>query len=1108
MRTQTRLLLALGLVATLALPTLPGTEAVPENRAPHALLGQPQSTADSLAPCQSTPTVYTGCRLVYLNFNQSWDPDLEGFKFTITYTTAPVSTECTFLSPFIPTGNFGEFVVIAPIIEDPHIAKCVNTLQVVLDDGHGPDNPPNNPPNNCCATGFVDVTILNGNEPPKFDCNPETGACVGTALAVGSPTSLTSLTAPLSETKAKVNLVLDRGLSIPFTAYNVQDDRETVTMEVYVAIINQVGFISHYLVVPMHKCGPYLTGGHADPYCPKALTAPIDRKCCVNGPSETEVSDWVGFLPVDTRELVVGSYVAFAKADDANGGTTWSPFEMIEIEVESVAGGNCGPPCIDINPPVYLTPGYFFQNRQVGVPHNGLCFPFAGPPEQYRETFALGHGETLRPIITAPTPPADEVDPSTGQPYQLTDPSLLLRKVTYQTCSEVALGSNANRTAVYGDETPIQSPYYVGLDTLFSGDTDQEVAIIAYDRLGGINYVVVRVITDTTQPPYLIQRPETTYRDVPFQFSILVHDRLFTEVSLHITDYEGATDFERRSTSETPYITNVTVPNQPWLKLLNCGLNKTKCDVGQLSVTTVPTLAGAIRYDIGGKHDFTSPCSYLVDFNADKRLDFVFDPVSLSVKYPLLQKSGSGGFTDYVVDTNQDFSVGSTEEVIKGAVNGTVQDSDKCVLAFGSDAAAAFLNADDTQVFSYTLTRHQLGNASYRVGIRDIAFNNDAAPAYDFTYPAGCKGKACHLYNSTLTGQFTTDRALVDASVTELNVSAGPILVGDPVWVNATVRQGSKQVPEPHAIMVFGIDDAERFACLDKVLQAANLTDVPASCQPLQQRVAACPGTSNSTVPLQNVATKCYSLMPASFAGQGSFLRLALGLPGPPVAGDCPAASDTNHTFNVCSQRPDFSLPEGSRDRELRLPYAPGPHRIQGRVFVTASVNDTVSSNDYKEASFEVYLGRVVQGSVDAFGHAKGSGKEYYIKADCPASGTAVRAACRSTPQLSKGAVKVNAAGEVQASYDLRFTQNGTLRYEFSPDGGKTLLYWEPDHKQAVDRSLCGFNDTVTAPCMRPITVVPVVKTTSSSTKSSPDLAVVAPVAVALVAGLFARRRR
>lgn len=1068
------LLLAVAVVGILTLAVLPGPEAQPANRRPHAILGPDQVVRDSSGTC-SVPASYVGCVRIDVNFNQSWDPDPADTltapgTYTFAHAVTPNGPPCTTstgliappgagaTAPWAPvSGERGKYYTYAPIIADAHVTRCHYAITVTINDGHGAFNT-----NNCCAQSRINITVLNDAEPPRFDCPAGTSnQCDPAALTVytlnramaGPPPTLGP------KARAKVNLADDRSIAgqpnrgyIWFEAHNVTDDKSVATLEVYLDLLDEQDNVKHRIVVPLQKD------------CDDPLRPAVSSDCYPYAQGAERMT-WNGSLPVDTPELIVGSYQVWARAFDRDGLNTSFPMGKVTLEVES-PDGDCHPllasggipPCIKLNRP------------QVASNIPSACFAGEANPRmnvlplpRERLSFALGHGETLRPQIQGPYPPDIEPGTNPPRPYFFTNPNLLLWKVTYQTCIEADVQPGqcggkptATRCALYGPEIPLESPYFMALDTLFNAATpiDQDVALRAYDRLGRVNGTAFHLVTDTQLPTYLVDVPATNYQGIPFQFNVLVHDRVDTELSLHIDEFEEGRDLDNLTTSchlvqgactaQSPPQGNVTLASG--------------ATVGVLNVVRVPRLGMAVGYDMTGQHDRSADCAFLFDANGDGLLDSILEPRTLVVSGKLLAtQSAEGEYNDYIVDADGNGELTPGETLIVGSPNGRPAEAEKCNRnAFSSPAVQQFLRNDATQVYSYTLTRNTLGNTSYRLGIKDLVFNNYAAPYCD----PDCSGVDA---NSTLVGSFTTVRALVDASIQNFTVSPGPFLPGDAVWLNVTLEQRSPQRPEPQAPMLLVVDSFDRLA--------NGTLDCP------QAELA----------PTGRVAARCQVVTPDSFVFLQPYLQAFFGANTKDTSTGCPNPSDPVHEFTVCIQRPNRA------DRLALVPYGPGQHTVAAFVNVFESVEDTDMGNNIQMASFEVYGGKVIHGTADVRGKATGSSKEYYI-----------RMGERGFPTLEDGVVRLAADGSVQATYDLNYSAENDRQYRFTVDG--TELYWNPTGKLSVDPSVCGMPSNSTALCTRPITVIPVAKATTTTTKPSPDAAALLPIVLALAA--MAMRRR
>jgi hypothetical protein len=1152
-----RLALAAGLLALLVVAALPAPQAQQAiNRPPHAILGPDQLVGDSGWPCQP-PGELQGCTRIDVDFSQSWDPDPRTrMDFVIAMSYEPSAArhvaqggtgECAELIPWEEGEEDGQFYTYAPIIRSVQIKACIWHLRVTVRDGNQ-DQPA---PNYCCTTDSLFIEIRNSNEAPRFDCNAN-GQCADSALVA----ELVDKGSGFVRRADTVDLVRDRGDTIRFTALFVQDDRFASAVDVYLEQVGANEEVLHRILVPMHKCGQPPVGRN-DPACPDhlPLTGSLDQPCC-NPPGAFEVSSWRGFLPVDTKSFVAGSYRVWARVSDEEGfRTDFADKEKVLIEVEG--DGSCSPPCITLNKPVYLIPGF---DPATQLAPSG-CFPDAAPVAD-RYVFVLGHGESIRPVIQGPYPGEDEIDPATGLTYQFSDPNVLLWKVTYQVCRII------DGQVVKKPPTELDAPYYINLDTLFKGSqVEQELQLVAWDRLGRSTAVTINVIVDTSRPDYMVEAPTTTYQDIPFQMSVLVHDRIFSEVTMRIEDFDSGVDADHRMTAGLQAASGqVMVDNDPWLGRPGCDATQAQCPVGEASYTLLPRLEGAVGVDLDPDDGVPSPCAYVYDSDGNGSPDTVFDGTRMRILGEIVSKrSPKGPWNDHYVDVDGDGRAEDNEPMIPGTPQGGFEGVDLCLTPFSSPAVLHYLKAAETQVFSFNLTRRDLGVATYRFTIRDIAFNNFAAPSSTFTYPEGCKGPVCESHESTLLGRFATVRALIDAQVVYLNVTQGPYLPGDPVWFNTTVRQDTEQWPPPRAFLVVGVDEEARMQCAVDWRRAligrdwVNATDLPPAHQTMLPllfpgldltaakvpnlaliptaclvvgdaadpgHVAGClpPAEANLTrPPLQTVRTKCVTVYPPTYSDLDRRINTLLGAPAERKDPDCPAPAGMEAV--VCLVRPDRVL----KDPELQLAFPPGRHTLAAYVQLAAQFNDTeeyaalagtgMPNNYLASEPFEVFLGRVIVGSdPDDRGRATGRSQEIHIRAACPDAAPFTLPTCRGTPRVCDkdpeeercdprnkgGAVVLDAAGRVKESFELFAVNDPGTRYQFRlPDG--TVAYWDPQARLEVDPSVCGLPDDSPQKCVRPITVVkPAKATTEPKSSPAPGLAVL----LTLVVLAFAMGRR
>ncbi|MFO1533680.1 MAG: hypothetical protein ABR562_08335, partial [Thermoplasmatota archaeon] len=443
MRDARGLVLAILALTVFVVAGLPAVQAPGANRAPHPVVGPNQVVGDSATTC-NPPADTTGCRRINFNFNQSWDPDPldllnnvpdgtapDSYCFIAqpapptmpgpctaapsAWTTVPNTPMCDPIAPvatsssapFEPVvdaqGNWaGQFYTYAPIMTDPHIPQCVISFKVTVDDGHAPDPAPAVPPNFCCAVAPMTITVLDGNEPPLFDCD-SFGVCAATALQFQT-NEMASY-----GTDGSVDLYTDRGTDIDFQALATTDDRETKSMDLYLDI-GDADLLEHRIHVTMHKCGEWPRSAppsqprSTDPDCPANIAG--DQDCCgtVGAP---EIASWRGSLPVNTPELIEGDYHVWARLFDTRNVNTTTPdiFDMVTLHVTSLED-TCVPACIKLNSlqPASNIPGNCFYNEAdatrnvLPAPRDRLSLQQLGELSKIKRDFA-GAREAFERIL-------------------------------------------------------------------------------------------------------------------------------------------------------------------------------------------------------------------------------------------------------------------------------------------------------------------------------------------------------------------------------------------------------------------------------------------------------------------------------------------------------------------------------------------------------------------------------------------------------------------------------------------------------------------------------------------------------------------------------------
>jgi hypothetical protein len=814
---------------------------VPQGTAPTAGNRPPTAVAgpDQIVP-SSPPPPYTASPQIIVNLTatSSWDPDCPDTScLKDTWTVLNYTAGCPDIAPtFKSNGHLMEKFP-SPNISGQGTAKCYYRINVHITDG------------SLTSDDQVNVTVLHdpaigSDYLPTFGPKP--------SIALGLPPS----TKPLKT----VDIIADHGKNITFTANGVSDDQSVLGVQVFLTAQHNT---SHVLFVGLTKV---------------LVTS-----------TNPEVSNWFGKLAVDTPDLVADNgdetYDVTAVAYDNQGGKVTIPAGAYSLEVTA---GDAG------SPPTIIIPALNNAPALTADP----CFPASPPPTNQRVTYALGVGQILTPQITGLIPQDIDVVNDTGPIPDLyrANPLIGLWKVTYQNCIIAADGS-----AVYGTETALPQPFHMNLDTLFQGN--QDVAIRAYDRVNafstGITTVVVRLLTDTGPPTFIIVPPaNVTYQGVPFHFTAYVHDSVATTVTLHVNEIG-----RNATTGRHIAYDNRTTAYEPTLVLQDGTLVEPPAFGPHGFEVTLPPLSSMAAVDPRQQH---GPCVYLFATGNGAGYNMLFNPAD-GRAYPLLSSAGAtGGTLAYTIDSNRNDIADPGEATIGGKVGSTTQVQGQNQCTPPSLALQSFFG-QATQVFTFTLTRTVVNSTGYSITIEDNVFNHFGQEIYVYH---GANGV---LAASRLAGTLNTFRATSDVQIADVHVAPGPYLPGDHVQVDVLVRQNSTLLPPP---------------CI-----AVNVT----------QREAGAGGTyriSNKTTP---------PLWPANQSpaqtlcanGQPCFVNLQ------------PCISPTEATVSFA--RPDPAHP-------LDVGFGPGVHVLfydaQPPELVSESANDTV--NNVGSAHFEVFLGKVV----------------------------------------------------------------------------------------------------------------------------------------------------
>ncbi|MES2155656.1 MAG: hypothetical protein V4510_11020 [bacterium] len=835
------------------------------------------------------------------------------------------------------------------------------------------------------------------------------------------------------------DIVTDHGQYLEFVyggiGQPVRDDRETRAAQV---LLNMSG--THKILVPLTV---------------KIITQPFK-----DTPHQDELALWIGEIPVDQPSLIVGVYNIDTLLYDGLGGVSihqGNDDTRGQLEVASSEGPNDVPnyPC---PPDIPVLQGAVPASSSAGQ-GNGPCIvlstsaPATFTPNRCFEGFTtvapmvLGHGETLRPQVIWGFP-LIPLDPPLLPIY---DHGLLAWKLTYQSCIR-----GGNFTGL-GPEVELKNPYFMNLDTLFSGN--QEVALRAYDRIGSVvKTVVVPLTTDIGRPKFVAEVPAITYQGIPFQMTVYVQDQISTRVTLHINKFYNIT-------LENHHLN----PDRSLDAALIAGLPAYDATGTE---TTLPRTQEMIWYDVDGKHDLSAPCDYLYDQNGDGLLDHFYRVADHRVRQLLANGDSGNSVNDYIVDANDNGLIDFGETKILGDPSPVlkVKNAGKCIDAFADRPYLQyFLNDDVTQVFVFNLTRYALDRTAYQFTIQDLVFNRFADGSYNVTYPGG-------YYESFLTGSFETRHAAVDAKITSIQTTAGPYLAGDAVEVEVTATQVSNLDPSPVVPLHLVLSDPGSSECRN-----------PAS-DDLRQCLRICP--SDNDVGCAGVPTA--NGVPYS----NTFLRPLPGLT---------AANIDPYGYRLT---PGFAPPDVAA--VALSPYPPGTHSVQAEVYMNEFIDDTNPQNNNDTTTFEVFLGEVVIGALPA--GSSPQGKVFYIRTNSnrlPSLGDgAVELNATGGGVLATHPLKLNQTGTPR--YEFKY---------MDANGDEKTAYWEPQtrYSRTFGKDCSKLTDAekvidVTAtpprdPQCRPITVITPSSAPPAVGKKSPGPELLLVVlGIALIAIL--RRRK
>lgn len=944
-----------------------------------------------------------------------------------------------------PTDELGEdiagvFAFIVPPMPPGQYAVCHYSIDILVYDGVKHPAQPNPP-----AAGVTDytmdvdtvvITVERGPSPPvDLDAIILTYVCTG----------------PMLDPQARcvrrdgADIVLDHGKYLRFQYGNsiipaqadhedaVADDKEVRGVQV---LLNGEGIPNpHNILLPLTR---------------KVVLQPYSQS-----PPQPELSVWYGELPIDTPALTAGTWQLNARLFDSDGGIVLfegndeegEPITLGELEITSEPVTPDGLPVAPCEPPNGNGACIALSLAPITSEAPASCFDgYTTIPRP----FAIGKGETIRPEVFWPK--ADDPDGEIQPP--IFDQGLLGWKLTYETC--VLADDN---TAITGDEVELRYPYYMSVDTLFR--SAQEVAIRAYDRIGGaVETIVIPITKDTDKPTYamdppLLRDPAITYKGIDFDMVVFVKDRIDTRVSLHINAVN-----QTEAGKAVPYDA-IMVANQPPSR------------VG--TAVTLPRLgtSAIVLFDVFGQQDMTTVCDYLIDWDGDQVLDAYYHWADHSLGSLVAEGGDADQPPRYLVDLDGNGAADIGELMIQG-VDGDerVQDANKCIDPFEDHPHLQwFLSANATQVFAFNVTRHVLGATAYAFTIEDVVYNQRAGATYAFTYTTAA-GKVLSP-TSSLRGTLETFHAIVDARVVSIGLDEDTpkmILAGDAVGIDTAVTQEPRLVPAP-------APGTEPVVPLQVYLTDVGSSDCrnpadDANC------LRVCPVTPGATG-CDGVATKAGEILEHEFTRP-------LPLFGP-------------DQLDAHGLVPGGITP-GLAARAAN-PYRAGQHTVVAYVDVGAAATDDDLANNAKAVTFEVYLGQVVVGAYPKEGNP--SGRVFFVKAN---SNTGL-------PAPADGAVEVDQDHNIVATHPMAYNQTYDVpRYDFwyeDADGVRQYAYFEPQTRYSPSLGKACTPDMSTADdaTCRYITIItPGSDEEDNGTKSTPGAAV--PVLLLLLAAVALVRRR
>ncbi|MHB8633473.1 MAG: hypothetical protein ACYDBQ_05815 [Thermoplasmatota archaeon] len=1083
------------------------------NRCPHAKLNPDFSVSSNCRDDRSTLTSCFGPSAnsatsvsftLYGNDSKDPDPTDDQLYYNWQYIT---SNPSGWPSPFNPEPGC-----------DPSLSRCVPISGCSLADSTCTLNPPylspsdpqtlvltfqltvadRNPASGApdirwSLPAYVNVTVTNTHQPPTFldggnSAVDFTDQCLPTVPAV-CPGVLEVTNNPQLAQAEGLDIVHDRHYVIQMGTNRIADDTGVVSTEAFL-IDSATGKV--VFQIPLQKQTP--------------CNPRFNPETCIWQDTITRPGEQLPApgIPIDTRNLVTGSYNVSLVAHNAFGG-----FAATDPSANSI---DIGPPV----PPIPPAAVGLYGVTPLASAVSNHCFP--GQTNQPQQQ--LGPGQSLRVNVTQGVPYddiadgyANVVDKNHLLAYP---PDLYLWKVTYQTCIKGPTDPATGKPmSLIGAEHELASPYLILPDMLGSGS--QEVMVRAYDRFRQVNSTVLPIALQNAPPTAKVVVPAHTYLNLTFNTDIFVHDAVDQSVLYTVLNnsMSGGTvhPFQARQTSAQNVFSAVPVLKDAYrMDVTGDGYADFLLDTDQDGFYDH-------MYDLE-KHSYS-----LVTHTVDSKTKMttytvVLDPTARTGN-PTIPADQTGRIWQvplaYLECTSSPCATGNTFDVEGTGVLDSLVSIGKSgsydhFVRPGSSAQVPLLPAQDLcPIPPAPATPGCLEPFVDTVdvdgdGLPDTTFDRNGTGVPDYFVPFGA-----------------TDHSFGSPSMIQLVPGNGPLLFEaagktgtyDPN-LHPTVLGFMSQAPTtwyrfPVERGMVGTT-SYNVAVDDVVGLSARLTGHITTERAAVDAQAVGIQTSGPPVPLQGDLVNVTALVSIAAGPVGlppTPLNVTFSTGGPGEEGvGCPLSGTTLSHYPPEAgllQAPVRACMPDSAPGVRGVLFAGGVHRITATVALPAGIVETTPANNQASTTVEIYLGKVIDGD-----------HSYYIHGDE-----------HGLPRLPGGAVELSAAGDVLGTFDLHLDQSGRQAvYLFDvPENQNGVavqkeLHWNPSDRahrggemawsptnDTNDPSItCRPGHTPTDRSCRPVTVISLpAGAETSPTAKSPDVSWVFVVAAL---ALMVRRRR